>query len=130
MVEGLGGEDAVLRLLHSAAATIVAEGAALQQPFILRRGVGSSGIAIRAGPCFIDWGVVLQHRNSTAWFCTTCLSSVHSCPHVSALGNLEEGEAPEVTLSAGAFRRKLGKFLDLQTGDTRSYSASGLKLEA
>ena len=88
MVKGLGGGTVVRRLLASAVATAVEEGAALQRPFTLRPVVWSGGIAVRAGPRFADWGVVLKHRNSTAWFCTTCLSFKHCCLHVSALGHL------------------------------------------
>lgn len=74
--------------------------------------------AVRAGPGFAAWGVLLQHRSHPGWFCTGtdshCRSHVHSCRHIKA-ANADENR-PCATLGAEAFRRKLAKDFDFDSG--------------
>lgn len=72
--------------------------------------------AVRAGDSFNDWGVILQHRSGSAWFCTKC-SHVHDCPHLAVVGQNASAQ-PHLTLDNDQFNRKLDKDFNIETGQS------------
>lgn len=74
-------------------------------------------LAIRAGPQFDDWAVLLPHRDVDGWFCThpACSGRVHACRHVVAAGH--EGEyLVNQTMDAASFNKKFERDFDLEAG--------------
>ena len=72
---------------------------------------------------FGTWAVLLKHRGSDGWFCTSC-DRRHACQHLLAVHG--EEAAPHATLSQEDFEHKLRQDFDVHTGRSLIHMSSSL----